>query len=364
MTCHYMGMHVSRILPMSTTRISAFGCLLVAALALLIMTVNSGQARAQSASGFANYLPQLKQQTLNAGVSRSTVERVFPTLSYLSNVVSLDRSQPGGSPGSAIPPYAPYRDRHVTSERIRNGRDKMNALRPMLSRIEAETGVPKQIMIAIYGKETNYGSYMGNTDVPSALATLAYEGRRRDFFAAEFIAAMQMIDDGVPRSKLEGSWAGAMGRPQFMPSTYLRLAVDGTGDGLADIWASETDAMASVANYLSEAGWRRGVPWGVAVNVPSGLDRTAVASPLNPVRCERVFERHSEWKTLAEWRSLGLTAQGGWPSDGNILATLLEPDGAGRTAYLLTGNYRAILDYNCSNFYALSVGLLADAYGS
>ena len=169
-----------------------------------------------------------------------------------------------------------------------------------------------------------------------------------------------MIDRGVHRHKLIASWAVALGGPQFLPSVYLRLAVDGDGDGLADIWSSEADTLASIANYFVNAGWRPGQPWGVAVRVPDGFNRAAIAGRTTAPRCPRVHERHSRWKTVAEWRALGLVPQGrGWPAD-NVQATLLEPDGPGRTAYLLTGNYRVILDYNCSNFYALSVGLLAD----
>ncbi len=156
------------------------------------------------------------------------------------------------------------------------------------------------------------------------------------------------------------SWAGATGYPQFLPSVYLRLAKDGDGDGRADIWTNEADTLASIANYLRSAGWRRGQPWGVAVNVPGGLSRASLASRTASPRCPRVFDRHSQWRSMREWRALGVVPQNGaWPAD-NVQATLIEPDGPGQTAYLLTGNYRAILDYNCSNFYALSVGLLAD----
>jgi membrane-bound lytic murein transglycosylase B len=170
-----------------------------------------------------------------------------------------------------------------------------------------------------------------------------------------------MIDRGVPRSRLKGSWAGATGYPQFLPSVWLRVAVDADGDGRSDIWRSAPDALASIANYLSNAGWRPGVPWGIAVTVPAGLDRNAIKGRLMAPRCPRVHDRHSRWLTVAEWRALGLVAQNGiWPRD-TEMASLIEPDGPGATAYLLTGNYRAILDYNCSNFYALSVGLLADA---
>jgi membrane-bound lytic murein transglycosylase B len=205
---------------------------------------------------------------------------------------------------------------------------------------------------------------MGDFDLPRSLATLAYEGRRRELFASELIALLKMIDRGVPRHRLQGSWAGAFGNPQFLPSVYLRVAADGDGDGVADIWSNRTDTLASIANYLRDAGWRRGVPWGVAVSVPANLDRSGIAGRLNAPRCERVHGRHSEWKTMREWRALGIVPQrGGWPAD-TVLATLLEPDGPGRTAYLLTTNYKTILDYNCSNYYALSVGLLADAIAS
>jgi lytic murein transglycosylase len=221
--------------------------------------------------------------------------------------------------------------------------------------------VPEAIMVAIWGHETNYGAYTGNFDLLRSLASLAYDGRRRDLFQGEFIAALKMIDRGVPREQLKGSWAGATGNPQFLPSIYLRLARDGDGDGRADIWTSQPDTLASIANYFANAGWRAGEPWGVAVNVPGAMDRATTRNRLLSPRCPRVFARHSGWRTIAEWRALGVASQSGrWPADAT-LATLFEPDGPGDTAYLLTGNYRVILDYNCSNFYALSVGLLADA---
>jgi membrane-bound lytic murein transglycosylase B len=202
---------------------------------------------------------------------------------------------------------------------------------------------------------------MGDFDLARSLATLAYEGRRRELFAQEFVALVKMVDRGVPRYRLKGSWAGAFGNPQFLPSAYLRVAADGDGDGFADIWSSRSDTIASVANYLRDAGWRPGDPWGIAVGVPDRLNRDALGSSLAPPRCPAVHGRHSGWKTMAEWRALGIAPRSGyWPRD-DMLATLLEPDGPGRTAYLLTGNYRVILDYNCSNYYALSVGLLADA---
>lgn len=319
---------------------------------------------AQDEAGFQAFLAQVRQQALAQGVSARTLDDVLPTLTFNSRVVELDRAQPGGNPAappSAIPAFAPYRARHVDAARISRGRAKYQALRPLLSRVEAQTGVPEEIMVAIWGHETNYGAYTGNFDLPRSLASLAYDGRRRELFTQELIDTLKLIDRGVPREKLKGSWAGATGYPQFLPSVYLRLARDGDGDGRADIWSSEADALASIANYFVNAGWRPGRPWGVPASAPPFLDRTAIAGKVTAPRCPRVHERHSRWMTVAEWRNRGVVQTGGQRLSDNELVTLLEPDGPGAPAYLLTGNYRVILDYNCSNFYALSVGLLADA---
>ena len=332
-----------------------------AAAILIALLIGTSPAAAQDEAGFQSYLGSLRQQAIAQGVTPRTADAVFPTLTLNPRVIELDRAQPGAGASSASPPFAPYKAQHVDSARISRGRQAYQSQRAGLTRIERETGVPESIMVAIWGHETNYGAYTGNFDLLRSLASLAYEGRRRDLFAGEFIAGLKMIDRGVTREQLKGSWAGATGNPQFLPSIYLRLARDGDGDGRADIWNSAADTLASIANYFTNAGWRAGQPWGVAVSVPAGFDRSGIATRLVSPRCPRVFARHSAWRTVAEWRALGVTTQGArWPAD-DVLATLLEPDGTGATAYLLTSNYRVILDYNCSNFYALSVGLLADA---
>lgn len=318
-------------------------------------------AVAQTNSDFRSYLESLRPQARAMGISDATLNSVFADLTPNPRVIELDQNQPGGGAYAPIPNFQPYRLKHVDAARISRGRTAYQANRARLARIEAETGVPEEIMVAIFGHETNYGSYTGDFDLIRSLATLAWEGRRRTLFEPELLATLKMLDNGVPRSRLVGSWAGATGYPQFLPSVYLRLAKDGDGDGKADIWTSEADALASIANYFVQSGWRRGEPWGVAVSVPTGLNRGSLTARTNPPRCPRVFNRHSRWMTMAEWRRLGLVPESGrWPAD-TMMATLLEPDGPGKTAYLLTSNYRAILDYNCSNFYALSVGLLADA---
>jgi membrane-bound lytic murein transglycosylase B len=338
----------------------------MAALALAAaMVPMSGPAPAQSGlsqSGFVNYLPQLEAQARRSGVSQGTIASIFPNLVFSARTVELDRAQPGGRPGSsANPPFAPYRARHVNPAIVANGQRHYAANLSRLQAIGRRYGVTPSVLVAIYGHETSYGSVTGDFDLLNSLASLAYDGRRRQLFADEFVAALKMIDRGVPRSRLKGSWAGATGYPQFLPSVWLRLGADGDGDGRSDIWRSEPDALASIANYLSKAGWRPGVPWGVSVRVPAGFDRSRVRNTLRAPRCPRVYERHSRWQTFGEWRRMGIMPQSGtWPRDSEM-ASLIEPDGPNATAYLLTTNYRTILDYNCSNFYALSVGLLADA---
>ena len=311
--------------------------------------------------GFAPFRQTLAAKARAAGVREATIQAVVPYLTLNARVIQLDRGQPGATNNpNAAPPFAPYRQRHVSPDLINRGAARYRANYAFLSNIERRFGVEPLVLMAIYGHETSYGRVTGNFDLPQVLATLAYEGRRRSFFEEEFVASLQLLDQGVPRSVLRGSWAGATGFPQFMPTVVLRLRTDGDGNGTADIWNSEADALASIAAYLRDAGWRPNVHWGVPVRVPATFDRSAVRTTLVAPRCPAVYARHSRWLTMREWRALGVTPSGRSLPDGE-LATLIEPDGRGATAYLLSTNYRSILDYNCSNFYGLSVGLLGDA---
>ena len=341
-----------------TYRKLAFSVAMVIACPLL--TQSSAAQNDETSTGFRQYLSEVRGRAAQQGVSAATLDRVLSSINYNARVIQIDRSQPETNPNAPVPSFAPYKAKHVDNSRISRGRVKYAELRPILGRIEAETGVPEEIMMSIYGNETNYGTVTGNYNAPEALASLAYDGRRRALFEAELIASLKMIDRGVPQYAVTGSWAGALGKPQFLPSVYLRLARDADGDGYADIWRSEVDAMASIANYFVQAGWRRGEEWGFAVNVPTDLNRAAIVSRTVAPRCARVFARHSQWKSMDEWKRLGITPQRGfWPGK-DMMAALIEPDGVGKTGYLLGSNYRVILDYNCSNFYALSVGLLAN----
>jgi len=311
-------------------------------------------------SNFDSYRQRLSYIARVGGVREATIAAVVPYLTLNSRVIQLDRGQPGNinNPNST-PPFEPYRRAHVTADLIRRGTARYVAYSPQLTAIEARTGVAASVLMAIYGHETSYGTVTGGFDIVNSLATLAYEGRRRLLFESEFVAAMKLLDQGIPRSRLRGSWAGATGYPQFMPSAVIRLRADGDGDGRADIWSSEMDGLASIANFLREAGWKANTAWGIPVRVPYNFDRGAVRNIATSPDCPRVHARHSRPLTMREWRMMGITPVSRTLRDDEI-AYLLEPDGIYGTAYLLTGNYKAILKYNCSNFYALSVGVLAD----
>lgn len=314
-----------------------------------------------AATGFQAYKSRLTYIARAGGIREETIAAVIPYLQVNNRAIRLDRGQPGAIGNTSYtPPFEPYRRRHVSADLIRRGQSRYASLWPWLSRIEQRTGVPASVMMAIYGHETSYGAVTGNFDILEALASLAWEGRRRALFEREFVSGLKLLDMGIPRWRLKGSYAGATGFPQFMPSTVIRLRADGDGDGRSEIWSSEVDGLASIGNYLKDAGWRAGIPWGIAVNVPSSLDRNAVRSTTTATECPRVHARHSRPMTMGQWRALGVTPVRRSLPEGET-AMLIEPDGRGATAYLLTGNYKAILKYNCSNFYALSVGLLANA---
>ncbi|HET9628333.1 MAG TPA: lytic murein transglycosylase, partial [Novosphingobium sp.] len=275
-------------------------------------------------AGFQGYLQLLAARARAEGVRESTIAAMTSGLAFNPRVIALDRAQPGSSANpSLVPAFAPYRRTHVDAARIAGGRQMRANVADLIPGIEAKYGVPVPILLAIWGHETNYGRYTGDFDLARSLATLAYEGRRRDLFAAEFVALLKMADRGVPRERLKGSWAGAFGNPQFLPSMYLRLAVDGDGDGDRDIWHSRADTLASIANYFRDAGWRTGQPWGVAAVVPDGFDRGVVTSRLTAPDCPRVHSRHSRWLTAAEWRARGIRTLA--PLGDDVLATLIEP---------------------------------------
>jgi lytic murein transglycosylase len=321
------------------------------------LVFGSACAPAQDMS-FDSYMQLVASKARSQGVSETAINSIVAGLQPNNRVLALDRDNIFSPSRPGFPPLAPYLASHNTPARIVAGQRMYRQLQPLAVDIERRYGVPPSILLAIWGHETSYGAIKGNFDLAGALATLAWEGRRRELFEAELIDLMKMIDQGVPRSRLVGSWAGAFGNPQFLPSVYLRLAIDADSDGQRDIWNSEADTLASIANYFRDAGWRAGQPWGVRAYIPNSVDRQAITSTLDAPVCPRVHVRHSKWMSVREWRARGVVPQG--PIGDDVITSLFEPDGPAEPGYLLTQNYRVILEYNCSNYYAMSVGLLAD----
>ena len=313
-----------------------------------------------ASTAWETYKQRLAGIARQQGVRDATIQAYVPGLDINQRVIDLERTEPvAQTSNGVIGALGPYLRSHVTSSLIYRGRANYSDHYEGLRAIDARFGVDPAVLMSIWGLETSYGTVTGSTDLLESLASLGYYGRRRAFFEDEFVAALKLIDQGVPRWRLKGSWAGATGYPQFMPSVVLRLRADGDGDGYSDIWANELDGLASIAAYLRDAGWKPNVTWGIPVRVPLTLNRTALRTTVTAQRCPQVYRRQSRWLTMREWQALGVTPAGRTIPD-NEMASLIEPDGPYETAYLLTTNYRAILDYNCSNFYALSVGVLAD----
>jgi membrane-bound lytic murein transglycosylase B len=280
------------------------------------------------------------RRSLARGVSRSAIVATLSNTAPIASVQRANDSQP-----EFVRPVWDYLAGAVSSSRIAEGRSLLAVERAIVDRATASTGVPGAVAVAIWGMETSYGKVLGSFDVPSALATLAYQGRRTAFGEAELLAVMRMIERGeATRPMLRGSWAGAMGHTQFIPSTFLAYAVDGDGDGRRDIWRTPHDALASTAAYLGASGWRAGEPWGRPVTLPVGFDYALADGVRRPV---------------SDWQARGVQTPPGL--DPAWEARLLLPTGRRGPAFLMGRNFDVIRVYNASDSYAMAVGLLSDA---
>ena len=285
----------------------------------------------------------LKETALERGISSAVVERDLASVNYVARVIELDRQQPEFSES-----FATYFDRRVTQDRIVRGRALMQEHQQLLNRISREFGVPAQYLVAFWGLETNFGGFFGKMPVLDSLATLACDPRRSDYFTGELINALKIIDEGsITAEKMQGSWAGAMGHTQFMPSVFLRYAIDYDGDGKRDLWGSLPDALASAANFLRGIGWQTEQRWGREVSLPKNFafEKAGLANSLS----------------LAQWQSLGVRQTGGTslPNE-DMTASLLVPTGHEGPAFLVYDNFHVIMRWNRAEAYALAVGHLAD----
>ncbi|MDM0026115.1 lytic murein transglycosylase [Variovorax saccharolyticus] len=291
--------------------------------------------------GFARWVADFRVQAREAGISEATLQSAFAEVRYLPRVVELDRAQP-----EFTRTVWDYLDNAVTPQRVALGKEKMQQVGAQADAAAARYGVPSAVVVAIWGMESNFGGNYGSTPTIDALATLGFEGRREEWARRELLAALRILDKGdIDRAHMIGSWAGAMGQTQFMPSSFLAHAVDADGDGRRDIWGSMADVTASTANFLARSGWKAGQPWGVEVQLPNGFDYGRADTSVR--------------QSSAQWAAEGLRTMDGRPLPEFADGMILLPAGARGPAFLVGPNFRAILRYNNSTSYALAVGLLA-----
>jgi membrane-bound lytic murein transglycosylase B len=303
---------------------------------------------AQGQGSFEAFLDGVRSEARRNGINAATLQRAFSGLRPNDRVLELDRRQ-----AEFTQTWPQYRDARLSHTRIENGRRSFTENRALLAAIGDRFRVDPTAVVAIWGLETSYGSFTGGFNVVEALATLAWEGRRAAFFRAELLAALRIIDAGhVSVDRMRGSHAGAMGHPQFMPTSFERLAVDFDGDGRRDIWDSRADALASIANYLSRSGWREPAPWGFEISMPTDLDLGGLD--------------HRVQRPIREWSRIGIRRANGTPLpnlDGEWAVIVPGYSRGSTEAFLAGANFMAIRRYNPSNFYAVAVGLLSDRVG-
>lgn len=292
---------------------------------------------------FKDWLTSFAKKAVQKGVSPDTVHDAFKNVSLRKKVIRFDRKQKEYSLS-----FTNYINNSISPARIQSGKRKIRENAEILHRIEKKYAVPSEILVSLWGLESNFGSFTGNFSTVKTLATLAYEGRRRDFFSNELLCALAILDSGhIAVQEMKGSWAGAMGQPQFMPSTFLYYAADGNGDGEKDIWKNTSDVLTSAANYLYKSGWEKGRKWGLEVVLPETFD---------PYQATLSVE-----KSVADWRSLGVKKPGGRElRETSLKGSIILPAGLSGPAFLVFHNFRVIREWNKSMNYALTVGHLAD----
>lgn len=298
---------------------------------------------AASPQGFSDWVQGFRARALAQGISPQVFDRAFQGVTLNSYVIEKDRNQ-----GEFVKPIWEYLDKAVSDERIANGRQALKENRKLLRRIEAAYGVEPEVVVAVWGLESSYGTRRGDIPVIEALATLAYDTRRGRFFEGQLLAALKIVQAGdVPPQAMVGSWAGAMGHTQFIPTSYLAFAVDFTGDGKRDIWSDNpADALASTAAYLARSGWRKGQPWGVEVTLPRDFDMALTGA--------------RQVKSAAEWQALGIRSADGRKIANHGAASILLPAGVRGAAFMIFPNFHAIEKYNAADAYVIAIGHLSD----
>lgn len=295
---------------------------------------------------FPAYVEQLKAQARAKGISDATLNLAFANIHFVDRVIQSDRNQL-----EKKVTLDDYLAKVLTPSKIEQGKEIYQRYQPQLSQVTARYGVPERYIVALWGMESGFGKIQGKEDVISALSTLAFEGRREAFFTKELIAALQIIQQGrVDDPQLKGSWAGAMGQSQFMPSSFLTYGADGDGDGKIDIWNNIDDVFASTANYLSTEGWKPGIGWGQEAQLPVGFN-IALAGL-----------KDNQAKTVRQWQQLGVIPIAGMNvANPDLRAWVIVPDDVQGRAFLVYDNFRTIMHWNRSYYFAISIGMMADS---
>ncbi len=296
---------------------------------------------------FEAWLVDLRAEAAGIGIKPAVLDAAFDGVVPIPRIIELDRKQP-----EFTQTFEEYMANRITAKLVEEGRRYYGENREILERVGETFGVQPRFIVALWGVETRFGKYTGGFPVVAALATLAFDGRRSAYFRGELLDALTILDQGhIEVGEMMGSWAGAMGQSQFMPSSFLRYAIDFDGDSRRDIWTTKADVFASAANYLAQSGWRDDQTWGRKVSLPAGFDKGL--ADLDVV------------KRLSAWQALGVRREdGGDLPKRDLEASLVLPGGEDGPAYVIYSNYRTILKWNRSNYFAVSVGHLADLIGN
>jgi lytic murein transglycosylase len=314
--------------------------------ALILAPVGAAAQEAAPQKDFPTFIQELEAEAVARGIRPETARGALDGVEHIDRVIELDRKQP-----EFTFTLQQYLDRVVNQGRVERGRQMMAENRALLAQIEKRYGVPAKYVVALWGIETDFGRVTGGYSVVSALATLAYDGRRSTYFRGELMDALKIVDEGhITAAAMKGSWAGAMGQCQFMPSSFLKFAEDWDGDGRRDIWTTRADVLASAANYLSRSGWKGDETWGRPVRLPANFSDRLIG--LN------------EKRAVTEWSKLGVKATDGKPlPHSTIEGSIVRPDNGGGATFLVYDNFRTFMKWNRSTFFALAAGHLADRIG-
>lgn len=316
----------------------------IKALFLILFGLCFFPAITHAAQPFEKWVEGFKKEAISKGISKKLLDDAFVGVRPIPRIIVLDRKQPEGTMT-----FAKYRKNIINEARVEQGRRLYKQHRKLLESVSQKYGVPPQYIVALWGIETSYGNNTGGFGVVPALATLAYDGRRSEFFRTELMNAFKILNAGhISLEKMKGSWAGAMGQNQFMPSSFHAFAVDGNGDGKRDIWTNLPDVFSSTANYLGKSGWKEDERWGREVRIPSSFTKDMIGVDAR--------------KTMDDWKRLGVTLPDGspLPTIKGMKAAVVAPDGVKGSTYIVYDNYKVIMKWNKSTYFATSVGLLAD----